>query len=203
MKLHCHPISPYARKAMIMWRLKGLSVEEIIAHPDGAKGYTGGVNPLGKIPTLIVDAGETSGDLLLVDSPYICAFLDQFGDPLLAAKGEEKWQALRYHALGDGITDAVYNYRYETVRPDALHWPDMITRHETAILQTLTLLESETEHLSTPWNFGNLAIICALDYANYRAGHLGWQARFPKLAAWHATFTDDPYYMATYDYPSE
>jgi len=56
--------------------------------------------------------------------------------------------------------------------------------------------------LGEPWTYGNLAIICALDYASYRAGHLNWQVRAPKLAAWHAKFTGDAFYLATYNYPS-
>ena len=109
------------------------------------------------------------------------------------------WQ----HALGDGLADAVYNYRYEIVRPPDLHWDEMIKRHETAIIRSVETLEKICEWIGGPWTYGNLAIITALDYASYRAGHLNWQERAPKLADWHSGFKADPHYQSTYGYPDE
>jgi len=39
MKLIYHPISPYARKAMILAKLHGLDIEEVRPGKDGANGY--------------------------------------------------------------------------------------------------------------------------------------------------------------------
>ena len=197
MKLICHPISPYARKAMILARLHNIYTEEIQPEKDGTKGYKAGDNPLGKIPAL-----EWQPQQYLFDSPVICEYLDSLGQtPILSADPHlhylQKWQ----HALGDGLSDAVYNLRYETVRPEALHWDEMIARHEAAIIASIDTLERISEWLGEPWTYGNLAIICALDYASYRAGHLDWQSRAPKLAQWHAGFSDDAFYRATYAYP--
>jgi len=195
MKLHCHPISPYARKAMILCRLKGIKVEEILASADGANGYTGGVNPLGKIPAL-----EVSKTQLLFDSPVICEYLDSLKDPLLPPSGVRRFRQLQLHALGDGLSDAVYNYRYEIVRPEYLHWSDIIERHNTAMGTSLDYLEAMVSKLGKPWGFGNIAIICALDYMHYRASHIEWQKRAPQLADWHARFTSELAYQDTYAY---
>jgi len=199
MKLICHPISPYARKAMILARIHNIDVEEIQPETDGARGYKAGDNPLGKIPALEWQPGQ-----YLFDSPVICEYLDSLSDNPILAKDThlhflQKWQ----HALGDGLADAVYNYRQEVARPEALHWPEMIERHETAIVQSIDTLERICEWLGGPWSYGNLAIICALDYASFRAGHLGWQNRAPKLASWHAVFETDAAYLATYKYPKD
>ena len=199
MKLYTHPISPYARKAMILARLKNIKLEEIIAEADGANGYTQGHNPLGKIPAL-----EWQPQQFLFDSPVICEYLDRFaGDPILPAEGHARFIQLWQHALGDGLADAVYNYRYETVRPKELHWDKMIKRHTAAMIATIDTLEKISDWRGTPWTYGNLAIICALDYASYRAPHIGWEERAPKLKAWHNSFTNDPYYRDTYGYPKE
>lgn len=193
----CHPISPYARKAMILARLHGIKVEEIQPEKDGAKGYKAGDNPLGKIPALEWQPGQ-----FLFDSPVICDYLDSLGEvPILAADKHQHYLQKWQHALGDGLSDAVYNYRYEIVRPEALHWKEMIERHETAILSAVETLEQISDWLGGPWTYGNLAIVCALDYASYRAGHLNWQLRAPKLAAWHANFKDDAAYRDTYGFP--
>jgi len=197
MKLYCHPISPYARKAMIIARLKDIPLEEIPAKADGVNGYTDGNNPLGKIPAL-----EWQPQQFLFDSPVVCEYLDDLtGEPILPREGHARFIQLWQHALGDGLADAVYNYRYETVRPKALHWDKMIDRHNAAMSAAIDTLETISDWLGEPWTFGNLAIICALDYASYRAPHIDWTTRAPKLRAWHANFKMDPCYQDTYAYP--
>lgn len=199
MKLICHPISPYARKAMILVRLHDIKVEEVLPEKDGANGYVAGDNPLGKIPAL-----EWQPQQYLFDSPVICQYLDSLSDaPILPAEGHTRFLSMWQHALGDGLADAVYNYRYETVRPPDLHWDEIIRRHETAIIRSIETLENICEWLGDPWTYGNLAIVTALDYASYRAAHLNWQEKAPKLAAWHRGFVDDPHYNATHDYPEQ
>lgn len=199
MKLFCHPISPYARKAMILAKLHGIEVEEQLPEKDGAKGYVAGDNPLGKIPAL-----EWQPEQYLFDSPVICQYLDSIGrTQILPNEGHIRFLNLWQHALGDGLSDAVYNYRYEIVRPTDLHWDEMIARHETAIVRCVETLESICQWLGGPWTYGNLAIVTALDYASFRAGHLKWQDRAPKLAEWHLQFQADPHYQATYGYPEK
>ena len=196
MKLYCHPISPYARKAMILARLKGIELTELQPEKDGANGYKAGDNPLGKIPALEWQPGQ-----FLFDSPVICQYLDQMqGDPILPQDTHPRFLNMWQHALGDGLADAVYNYRYEIVRPEELHWDEQIKRHETAILNTIDTLDRICQWLGGPWSYGNLAIICALDYTSFRAGHLEWKSRAPKLADWHTGFTDDAHYIGTYGY---
>ena len=196
MKLFCHPVSPYARKAMILARYHGLGLTELRPEKDGPKGYLAGDNPLGKIPSLEWKPGQH-----LFDSPVICEYLDSLGRaPLLPSSGDLRYLNLWQHALGDGLSDAVYNYRQETVRPESLHWDVAIKRHETAILQSIETLERICKWIEGPWTYGNLAIICALDYASYRAGHLHWQDRAPELEKWHAGFKSDPHYISTYGY---
>lgn len=197
MKLICHPISPYARKAMILARVHGIKIEEISPTASGPRGYNADQNPLGKIPAL-----EWQPQQYLFDSRVICEYLDSRAErPILASDPHlhflQKWQ----HALGDGLSDAVYNFRQEIARPENLHWDKMIKRHDAAIGSAIDTLETICEWLGEPWTFGNLAIVCALDYTGFRAGHLGWQERAPKLAAWHAGFRDDPAHRATYEYP--
>jgi len=182
---------------MILARLKGIELDETPTTADGANGYTDGHNPLGKIPAL-----EWQPEQFLFDSPVICEYLDSLtGDPVLPANGHARFIQLWQHALGDGLSDAVYNYRYETVRPAELHWATMIERHNAAMIATIEALEEISDWLGAPWTFGNLAIVCALDYASYRAPHIDWQIRAPKLKRWHEGFTVDPYYRDTYAYP--
>lgn len=195
MKLHTSLTSPFARKVHILARLKGVDLVSAPANADGPRGYTGGLNPLGKIPMLVI-----SGGTVLYDSPVICDYIDSLGNPLLPPSGPARWHELRLHALGDGLSDAVYNYRYETVRPDNLHWADIIARHETAIMAAINQLEETVETLGAPWTFGNISLICALDYTDFRAGHLAWRDSAPELAAWHKRFANEPIWQETFGY---
>ena len=170
-------------------------IEELPPVIDGPHGYSNSSNPLGKIPAL-----EREGQVTLFDSSVICEYLDGLGDPWLPASGEERFKQLRLHALGDGISVAVYNYRYEIVRPEELHWAQMIERHETSLKTAIDALENEVSELGGPWEFGNLSIVCSLSYMDFRAGHINWRERAPKLASWLELFEADPIYQDTFAY---
>lgn len=196
MKLICHPISPYARKAMILARLSNIELNEVYPEKDGANGYAAGDNPLGKIPALEWQPGQ-----FLFDSPVICEYLNSLREiPLLPESGHSRFIQLWQHALGDGLSDAVYNYRMETVRPANLHWEEMIERHDRSIRNAVATLEKISPWLGEDWTYGNISIVCALDYASYRAVHFDWKAAAPNLAAWYKERSKSDVWRDTYAY---
>lgn len=162
---------------------------------DGPRGYTQGANPLGKIPALIIP-----GQRVMVESSVICQYLDSLKDPLLPTSGSERFTQLRRHAMGDGLSDPTYQYRYETVRPDRLHWDDIIARQDYAMRSAVMALEDEAADLPSMWTYGTVAIVTALDYLSYRGPHVDWRAMAPGLAKWHKGFEADPVYIDTYKY---
>lgn len=196
MILHHSPLSPFARKCRILIRAKGLEVKEVDASKDGLNGYTAGDNPLGKVPCLEREYPDVS----LYDSPLIYEYLDSLKDPWLPASGEGRWKAYRAHRIGDGLSEAVYNRRYEVVRDESLHWPEMIKRHDTAIQNTVTYLDGIADYMPKVWSFGSISIICALDYADFRAEHIDWREIAPKLAKWHEGFKALPEWAETNAY---
>ena len=196
MKLICHPNSPYARKVMILARLSDIDLDEMPPKQDGANGYVAGDNPLGKIPALEWQPGQ-----FLFDSPVICEYLNSLREtPLLPESGHNRYIQLWQHALGDGLADAVYNYRMETFRPADLQWADMIERHEASLRNAVATLEKISPWLGEDWTYGNISIVCALDYAGYRAGHLDWRSAAPNLAAWHKDKAQTEVWKETYAY---
>ncbi len=196
MKLYDSPLSPFARKCKIIIQAKGLDVEIVNAAKAGADGYAAGSNPLGKVPCL----ERKYPDVALFDSPLICEYLDSLKDPWLPKDGEGRWKAYRMHRIGDGLAEAVYNRRYEVVRDESLHWPDIIERHDTAIRNVVTYLDDIIEYVPSKWSFGSIAVVCALDYADFRADHISWRSLAPNLANWHEGFTNKSEYKATYAY---
>lgn len=181
---------------MILARLSGITLDERLPEKGGANGYIAGDNPLGKIPALEWQPGQ-----FLFDSPVICEYLDsQSETPLLPPSGHTRYIQLWQHALGDGLSDAVYNYRVETMRPAELQWDEMIARHDQAIRNSVATLDKISPWLGDDWTFGNIAIICALDYADYRTGHIEWKSAAPQLADWHSKFTKTSVWSDTNEY---
>src|SRR5262245_57489544 len=116
MKLRFSPASPYVRKCLVLAHEVGIAGRlEIVptVTADPASGLAKD-NPLGKIPALILDNGET-----LFDSPVICEYLDSLHDgaKLVPSSGTARWTALRRQALADGLLDAALLRRYESLRP--------------------------------------------------------------------------------------
>jgi glutathione S-transferase len=79
MKLHWSPRSPYVRKVMIVAHELGLAdrLETVRTVVGGTTPHLALMreNPLGKIPTLVLEDGS-----VLYDSPVICEFLDTLHD---------------------------------------------------------------------------------------------------------------------------
>src|SRR3990170_2078262 len=103
MKLYGSLTSPYVRKARVLIREKNLACEFVVADAWAADSPIPALNPLGKVPVLVLDNGKT-----LFDSPVIVEYLDSLKTPpLLATSGETRWQMLCWTALADGMLDAV------------------------------------------------------------------------------------------------
>ena len=72
------------------------------------------INPLGKIPALVLDDGS-----VLIDSPVICEYLNHKGGGKffpgmnIFKHSTGRWKALGLQALGDGMADAAVAYVVE------------------------------------------------------------------------------------------
>jgi glutathione S-transferase len=149
-------------------------------------------NPLSKIPTLVLDDGSS-----LFDSVVICEYLnDHAKGKLFPAVGPDKWQALRWHALGNGLMDALILWRNEREREVPL--PTLMQAFEHKVGATLELLEAQVPELTAaPMSIGTVTLACALGYLDYRFDELGWRQRAPALAAWFAVWQQRPSFVLT------
>ena len=149
-------------------------------------------NPLSKIPTLVLPDGTT-----LLDSVVICDYLnDRVGGSLFPAVGAAKWQALRWHALGDGMLDALILWRNERERVQRLD--ALLMAFEFKTLSCLQMLEREVDALdAAPFSIGHITLACALGYLDFRFDSFGWRGRAPQLARWHAEICMRPSFLAT------
>ncbi len=196
MKLRYSPTSPYVRKVTVTLVETGLNdrVERIptdVWNPDTDIAKD---NPLGKIPTLIVDDGG-----VLYDSPVICEYLDSLhdGDKLFPASGETRWRALRLQALGDGMTDAGIARFLENRRPEELQFDKWIERQTAVVLRVMDTLESGMDELSSGFGIGQISVACSIGWLDFRLLDLDWRGERPALADWFEEISDRPSMIET------
>jgi glutathione S-transferase len=196
MKLHWSPRSPFVRKVMVCAHeldlVPRLTLVRSVAamtkpNPDIMRD-----NPLSKIPTLVLDDG-----VALFYSIVICEYLnDLAGGSLFPAAGEAKWQALRRHALANGLLDILILWRNERERSDRSD--ALINAFETKTVATLERLESEARALAkAPLTIGHVTIGCMLGYLDFRFEGFGWREKAPNLAAWGKDIHARPSFRAT------
>ncbi len=195
MKLYTNIASPFARKCRVVAHELNLKLEqiEVVARDDEQLRR---INPLKKIPILILDDGSA-----LFDSPVICEYLNHFGGGkffpgmTIWRNVSGRWKALGLQALGDGIMDAAVACRYELVQPQERRNGDFIARYLATMNAGLDALE-RVKFAEFP-TIGEVACGCALGYLDFRFGDIAWRATRPKLAAWYDKFAQYPSMAAT------
>jgi len=122
-------------------------------------------NPLGKIPTLVLDEGNT-----LYDSPVICEYLDSLSPNtrLIPKIGPSRWEVLRWQALADGMLDSAYNIVMERRRPENEQSSYWLARWHAGIENTLDVANVQVHTLPEAINLAHLAVISTLGYLDFR-----------------------------------
>ena len=184
--LRSSPASPFGRKVKISASLLGLSDRIQVTDADtvNPSDTLRRQNPLGKIPTLVLENGEA-----LYDSRVIVEYLDHLaGGGRIIPTGWDRFQALREQALADGIMEAVLLQVYEgRWRAEDRREAKWIDHQEGKVKRGLDYAEA---HLSMPHpslHIGHIALACALGYLDLRMGGR-WREGYPKLVAWLADF---------------
>lgn len=192
MQLFVSPTSPYARKARIVARELGLDLNEVEASPLDDPPALRTANPLGKVPALVLDDGR-----VLADSKLITDYLDSLGGGRFHPAGEARWEALRRAMLAEGVIDAALGIVFERRRPAAQQSPMWLDRWARAIHGGLAELARATGGEAGRFDIGDVGLVVALEYLDFRLADLGWRERQPGLVAWHARHCDRPSIVAT------
>jgi glutathione S-transferase len=190
MKLYFSPASPYVRKVMASaWALDLAATIELLpsaASPVARDMTIAPVNPLGKVPAAFLPDGTA-----LIDSRTICEYLDSQRPEagLIPAAGPARWEALRLHAIADGLLDAALLWRYETVmRPEGLRWQAWIDGLRGKVDAAVAALEVSVPSLAGRGDLGAITAGCALGYLDFRFADHDWRAAAPALADWWASY---------------
>ena len=200
MKLYCSARSPFARKVRVFALETGLAsqIEEISASLAGDDDAFLRHNPIGKIPALITDEGET-----IVESRIILEYLDTLhpGPAMIASEGEARWAAFRQEALADGVLDSSVSILIETRRQLGKQSSGFTRRLLDRIERCLQALNAEVKTFGDVITVGQIATGCTCGYVDLRHPDLGWREDLPELAAWYENFSKRPSMIATVPTP--
>lgn len=183
MKLIASLTSPYVRKIRIVLAEKKIDCDLVLDSPWTVGNQVAALNPLGKIPVLVLDDEST-----LYDSRVIAEYLDTVApnSRLIPASGRERISVKRWEALADGVLDAAVTAFLETKRPDGERSPSWIERQRGKVNQALKAMSEDLGEQS--WCHGNsltladIAVGCALGYVSFRLGDIRWNEQYPNLS---------------------
>ena len=182
--LRTSPATPFGRKISIALDVIGLTdqVQCVNADTLSATDSLREQNPLGKIPTLLLEDGEA-----IFDSRVIIDCLNERDGRgiLVPHNGMERIRVLRHQAVVDGLLDASLLLVYEgRFRPAEQHVQKWLDHQQGKIARGLAHAEAT---LSTPReglaHIGEITQACALGYMDFRFNG-SWRADHPRLVAW-------------------
>jgi glutathione S-transferase len=194
MLLFMSPTSPYARKVRIVLAEKNLAAEEVDHNAGHRKPRE--FNPLGKVPTLVLDDGT-----VLFDSTVITEALDAlFPAPrMIPDPVRERIAVRRWEALADGLTDVLVPIVLEERRPLEKRDEAHLERHAAKVRDTVELLEAEVGdrlHVhGDGFTLADAAVVSAIGYVELRRPE--FLASAPGLRAYAARLATRPSVAAT------
>jgi glutathione S-transferase len=175
--------SPFVRKVRIAAAILGLADRIAVVEADTMSPAPDllGQNPLGKIPALVLDNGET-----LYDSRVILEYLDALaGGGKIIPQGWSRFGVLRLQALADGIMDAGVLQMYEIRwRPEEHRVQKWVEHQKGKVARALDAAEGSLGATpALPIHVGHIALACALGYLDLRFEGT-WRQDHPRLVAW-------------------
>jgi glutathione S-transferase len=188
MKLLASPLSPYTRKVRIVLAEKRIDYELEMVDVAPAENPVNRYNPLGKIPTLVLDDGTA-----LYDSRVIVEFLDNVSpfSRLIPDDKRDRVQVRRWEALADGVLDAGLLVRYESLRDpseQSKSWSDkQLARMQRGMAQMASDLNGRGWCHGDRYSLADIALGCCLGWLGFRKpGGLDWHGEYPGLAKHYA-----------------
>ena len=183
MKLLASLASPYTRKVRVVLAEKKIDCELELVDVQPAENPVNAHNPLGKVPTLVLDDGTP-----LFDSRVIVEFLDARSpiNRLIPDETRERVAVRRWEALADGVLDAGLLVRYEALRPKherSQAWVEkQVARMHRGAALIARDLEGRTWCHGDRYSLADIAIGCCMGWLDFRKpGEVDWAKQYPGL----------------------
>ncbi|MET3660073.1 glutathione S-transferase [Aquamicrobium ahrensii] len=185
-KLLYAPASPYSAKVRMSAVYAGLDLEAVIINTSEQPPQLTDANPLGKIPTLLLDDGR-----VIFDSRAITQYLNRESKNALFPRNPDKrTEAEVLEALADGVCDCALAIIYERrMRPEEKVHQDWIDGQWRKIARALDHLNDNPPKLPKKITAGQIAVRAMLGYLSLRfAGQ--WERGRGRLTRWAARFDE-------------
>lgn len=183
MKLLYTVNSPYARKVRVVAAEKHVEIETEEVNLSDSDCIVKQYNPLGKIPVLILDDGDS-----LYDSCVIAEYLDNrtpLAHLIPQNQGAKIW-VRRWEALADGVCDAAIAVILENRKSEMMKDVSNISKQMAKVtrgLETLNLdLTNKKWCVEETFSLADIAVGCLLGYLDLRFEDLNWRSQYPNLA---------------------
>jgi glutathione S-transferase len=198
MKLIGSHTSPFVRKVRVVLAEKKIDYEFVIDSPWLDDSKVPDVNPLGKIPVLVLD-----DDTPLFDSRVIVEYIDNVtpNNKLFPAPNRERTEVKRWEALADGLCDAAVAALLEGKRPKKEQSASWIERQHGKVKRSLEFMAEELGDKSfcmgTHISMADLAVGTALGYLKFRFPETNWQEAHPNLGKLYDKLMQRPAFADT------
>jgi glutathione S-transferase len=198
MKLIGSLTSPYVRKARVVLAEKKIEYDFELDSPWNADSGVPNLNPLGKIPVLVLD-----DETVLFDSRVIVEYLDNVtpNNKLMPVPNRERILVKRWEALADGICDAAATAFLEAKRPAKQQDKTWIERQRSKISASLEFMAEElgdnAHCMGTHFSLADAAVGSALGYLVFRFADINWQEAHPNLAKLYDKLMQRPSFAET------
>ena len=199
MKLLASPASPYTRKVRVVLSEKRIDCDLENVDVQPADNPVNAHNPLGKIPTLVLDDGTA-----LYDSRVIVEFLDSVSpiSRLLPDEMRERVAVRRWEALADGVLDAGLLVRYESLREKKEQSAAWVGKQLARMRRGMEQMQGELNGRSWCHNgrysLADIALGCCLGWLGFRKpGDIDWHAAYPGLAQHYKKLMERPAFADT------
>ena len=198
MKLLGSLSSPYTRKVRIVLAEKKIDCELEVVEMLAAGYPVDALNPLGKIPTLLLDDGTP-----LYDSRVIVDFLDSASPiaRLIPDDNRERVAVRRWEALADGILDAAVLIRQEARRPKKEQSTGWVEKQAARVARGLGVVAAELGDRNwchgERYSLADIAVGAMLGWITLRYPQNDWIARHPNLARHADKLAERPSFAET------
>lgn len=184
MKLIGSFTSPYVRKVRVVMADKKLDVSFVQENVWVPETTIQQVNPLGKIPCLVMEDGST-----LYDSRVIAEYLDTISPvcKLLPPNGRERTEVKVWEALADGVLDAAIlvflERRERSPEQQSAKWIERQMGKVHAGLREMSARLGESSYcMGIHYTLADVAVGCALGWLAFRFPDIDWRGDYPNLA---------------------
>jgi glutathione S-transferase len=187
MKLIGSITSPYVRKVRIVMAEKKLDFEFVTEDVWAADTNISASNPLGKVPCLVMEAGEA-----IFDSRVIVEYVDTLSPvgKLIPDRGRERAEVKTWEALSDGLLDAAILARLEATWPGrkeserSQSWIDrQLKKIDDSLIAMDRALAERSNCVGIQISLADIAVGVAVGYLDFRFPQIDWRGQHPNLGA--------------------